>query len=367
MGGICFKSDKVSGEVEKNKRISKDQMQAARKNDVLVKLLLLGTGDSGKTTLRKQLKHVYGDGFSETARKQLAPVIIQNVVDGYKDILKAMGTLNIKLDAGNERSRDAADVIRGITGQPSYLTPDQARACMILLDDDGFAATVARKSEFGLQDCWATFVQELREYPRWGGESWIPATNDCVIARVRTSGIIEESFLLNGVQFRIFDVGGQRAERRKWIHQFDNVTTVIFVMSLSEYDQNLYEDNTKNRLEEALELFDEIANSKWFVNTSLLLFMNKRDLFEKKYVEERIPLNASKRFPDAPDIGERPNAKVALDYLTDLFRKRVRDPNKDFSVFVTTATNPENVQRVFDEAKMKILKKNLVQSGFVVV
>ena len=311
------------------------------------------------------MKHVYGDGFSETSRKQLAPVIIQNVVDGYKDVLKAMGTLNIKLDAGNERSRDAADIIRSITGQPPYLTPDQAKACMTLLDDDGFALTVTRKSEYGLQDCWATYVQELRNYPTWGGENWIPSTNDCVIARVRTSGIIEETFMLNGVQFRIFDVGGQRAERRKWIHQFDNVTTVIFVMSLSEYDQNLYEDNTKNRLEEAVELFDEIANSKWFVNTSLLLFMNKRDLFEKKYVEDRVPLNVSGRFPDAPDIGERPNPKVALDYLADLFRQRIRDPSKDFSVFVTTACNPENVQRVFDDAKMKILKKNLVQSGFV--
>jgi len=332
-----------------------------------VKLLLLGTGDSGKTTLRKQLKNVYGDGFGESSRKQVAPVIIQNVIDGYKDILKAMGNFGIKLDAGNEKSKDAAEVIRNFTGQPAYLNSEQAKACLVLLDDDGFAACVTRKSEYGLQDCWATFIQELRNYPSWGGEQWIPSTNDCVIARVRTSGIIEESFTLNSVQFRIFDVGGQRAERRKWIHQFDNVTTVIFVMSLSEYDQNLYEDNTKNRLEEALELFDEIANSKWFVSTSLLLFMNKRDLFEKKYVEERIPLNVSGCFPDAPDMGEQPNAKVAIDYLTDLFRRRIRSTDKDFSHFVTTASNPENVQRVFDEAKMKILKKNLVSSGFVVI
>jgi GTPase SAR1 family protein len=351
----------------KNRRISKDQQQAARQNDIVVKLLLLGTGDSGKTTLRKQLKNVYGDGFGETSRKQLAPVVIQNIIDGYKDVLKAMGNFDIKLDAGNERSKQAAEIIRSVTGQPSHLTPEQAKACANLLDDDGFASCLARKSEYGLQDCWATFVQELRNYPTWGGEQWIPSTNDCVIARVRTSGIIEESFTLNGVQFRIFDVGGQRAERRKWIHQFDNVTTVIFVMSLSEYDQNLYEDNTKNRLEEALELFDEIANSKWFLNTSILLFMNKRDLFEKKYVEERIPLNVSGCFSDAPDMGENPNPKVAIDYLTELFKKRIRQPEKEFSNFVTTACNPENVQRVFDEAKMKILRRNLVSSGFVMI
>ena len=79
-----------------------------------------------------------------------------------------------------------------------------------------------------------------------------------------------------------FDVGGQRNERRKWIHCFDNVNAVVFVASLSEFDQNLFEDETKNRLDEALELFQQISNSKWFQDTSLILFLNKKDLFEKK-------------------------------------------------------------------------------------
>ena len=56
----------------------------------------------------------------------------------------------------------------------------------------------------------------------------------------------------------------------------------MFVASLSEFDQVLYEDETKNRLDEALELFAQISNSKWFVNAALILFLNKKDLFEKK-------------------------------------------------------------------------------------
>lgn len=81
---------------------------------------------------------------------------------------------------------------------------------------------------------------------------------------------------------RMYDVGGQRNERKKWIHCFDEVTAVIFVASLSEYDQVLYEDNTVNRMEEAVNLFDEICNSRWFRTTSFILFLNKRDLFETK-------------------------------------------------------------------------------------
>lgn len=63
----------------------------------------------------------------------------------------------------------------------------------------------------------------------------------------------------------MYDVGGQRNERKKWIHCFDDVTAVIFVASLSEYDQVLYEDNTVNRMEEAVTLFSDIANSRYGV------------------------------------------------------------------------------------------------------
>jgi len=41
---------------------------------------------------------------------------------------------------------------------------------------------------------------------------------------------------------RMFDVGGQRSERKKWIHCFEGVTAIIFIVALSEYDLSLAED-----------------------------------------------------------------------------------------------------------------------------
>jgi hypothetical protein len=43
------------------------------------------------------------------------------------------------------------------------------------------------------------------------------------------------------------DVGGQRSERRKWIHCFENVTSIIFLVALSEYDQILFESENEVR------------------------------------------------------------------------------------------------------------------------
>lgn len=40
----------------------------------------------------------------------------------------------------------------------------------------------------------------------------------------------------------MFDVGGQRSERKKWIHCFEGVTAIIFCVALSDYDLVLAED-----------------------------------------------------------------------------------------------------------------------------
>jgi hypothetical protein len=93
---------------------------------------------------------------------------------------------------------------------------------------------------------------------------------------------VENSFIVDGNHFKIYDVGGQRNERKKWIHCFSEVTAVLFVAALSEYDMVLYEDQDTNRMQEALDLFEEICNSRYFKKTAMILFLNKRDLFFEK-------------------------------------------------------------------------------------
>lgn len=98
----------------------------------------------------------------------------------------------------------------------------------------------------------------------------------------------------------MFDVGGQRSERKKWIHCFESVTSIIFCTALSEYDQVLLEEKaqvrhsplpniilahlvlTQNRMVESLILFESVINSRWFLRTSIILFLNKIDVFKNK-------------------------------------------------------------------------------------
>ena len=107
-------------------------------------------------------------------------------------------------------------------------------------------------------------------------------SQDVLRTRVKTTGIIETQFSYKGLHFKMFDVGGQRSERKKWIHCFEGVTAIIFCVALSGYDLVLAEDEEMNRMMESMKLFDSICNNKWFVETSIILFLNKKDLFEQK-------------------------------------------------------------------------------------
>jgi len=155
----------------------------------------------------------------------------------------------------------------------------------------------------------------------------------------------------------MMDVGGQRSERKKWIHCFENVTAVIFVAAISEYDQTLYEDLKTNRLEEALTLFHEICNSKWFVNSSMLLFLNKRDLFLEKI--KSVPLSVCfKDYDGGTDFD------TAAEYIKKQFLAKNEKPDS-MTVYthITCATDADNVSFTFNAVRNILIEGSLKNCG----
>ncbi|KAJ6523473.1 G-protein alpha subunit-domain-containing protein, partial [Mycena vulgaris] len=125
----------------------------------------------------------------------------------------------------------------------------------------------------------------LSARPRLLSPSYVPMHEDILHLRARTIRITETTFHLDGIDMLVVDageVGDVESGRRKWIHTFNDVTNIIFAVSLSGYDMTLVEDRFQNQMQDSLSIWDSFCNSKWSDPTSIILCLTKNDLFEKK-------------------------------------------------------------------------------------
>lgn len=220
--------------------------------------------------------------------------------------------------------------------------------------DHGVQACFGRSREYQLNDSAAYYLNDLE---RIAQSDYIPTQQDVLRTRVKTTGIVETHFTFKDLHFKMFDVGGQRSERKKWIHCFEGVTAIIFCVALSAYDLVLAEDEEMNRMHESMKLFDSICNNKWFTDTSIILFLNKKDLFEEKIIHS--PLTIC--FPEYTGANKYDEAASYIQSKFEDLNKR-KDTKEIYTHF-TCATDTKNVQFVFDAVTDVIIKNNLKDCG----
>jgi len=324
------------------------------RDEMTIKLLLLGAGQSGKSTIFKQMKLLYGKGFSDDDRRVWASRIHVNIISAMRDICVAVKTFNLEEEVVDKTTYN---YILGLKDH-TLLTADLSDSIRSLWLDPGIQQTWDRRSEYQVTESIEIYFQKLDEI---SSSSYLPTDEDILASRVRTCGIVEETYVIEGFEFVIIDVGGQRNERKKWIHCFDNVNAVIFVAALSEYDQKMFEDETQNRMSDTLILFDSICNSRWFQKTAMILFLNKRDLFAKKIIKKS--LDSLEEWQDYR--GKPHDYTDGVNYFLKKFLEKNELKAKDIYTHVTCATDSENVKVVFEASKDIILKFNLEASGFM--
>jgi hypothetical protein len=179
-------------------------------------------------------------------------------------------------------------------------------------------------SDAAIQDVWASrakfYVLDAAPYyfahvDRIASPDYRPTEEDMIMSRVRTTGISCVDIEDPPYRFSVVDVGGQRNERKKWIHCFDDVKAILFVVSLAGYGQVLFEDNSKNRLHESLELFEQVISNPAFSSLpSIFLVLNKKDLFEAMSRD----LGLKTCFPDYD--GEENNMQAMTTFIERKFQ-----------------------------------------------
>ena len=341
---------------ERDRVIGRTLKRLEQKESKKMKLLLLGAGDSGKTTIFKQMRYLYGEGHRQEALFAMRKAIFRSLIEGSLMLGEKAGVLaQTKAITGDGAAAlKLVDTYR--EDECMELPGPLAKAIYTLWQDAGFQSVWEQRSKFDITEGYGVFAAKCKDWPDWGGPDWIPNRADFLLGRIRTTGVVEEIFPVGESKFHLVDVGGQRNERRKWIHCFEGVTAVLFVAASSEYDQVLYENRQKNRLVEALDLFETMTNSDWFKNTTMILFLNKADLFREKYVKRQVPLNISGNFPEAPNDFDFDSG---MGWMKDMFIDRNENKGKIIWVHVTTALDENNIKVVIEAIKNTILQQAL--------
>ena len=220
--------------------------------------------------------------------------------------------------------------------------------------DTGVQTCFSRSNEYQLNDSAKYFLDDL---DRLGGKEYELTTQDILRTRVKTTGIVEAYFSFKNRSFRLFDVGGQKSERRKWIHCFEGVNAIIFCTAMSEYDQVLREDETTNRMHDSLTIFDYVCNNQWFRDTCIILFLNKKDIFEEKILRSSLT-TCFAEYAGAQEYG------MAAAYIQAQFEaKKNKSTTNEIYCHMTCATDTKNVEFVFEAVTDIILSKLLGSCG----
>eukprot|EP01123_Difflugia_compressa_P014316 TRINITY_DN727_c0_g1_i1.p1 TRINITY_DN727_c0_g1~~TRINITY_DN727_c0_g1_i1.p1 ORF type:complete len:373 (-),score=73.31 TRINITY_DN727_c0_g1_i1:184-1302(-) len=307
-----------------------------------IKMLLLGAGESGKSTIWKQMKLIHLEGFTEDDLQLFKPGIVENVVqllqglclcakengDELQDANKEFGAflLTAETVVYNDFT-DKYPQLFSLWQDPAIqerANDPEVKLSLVLLDSAPY---------------WYKNIERVLT------EDYQPSIKDIIKSRTKTTGVQEIVFEIDGHRFKLTDVGGQRSERKKWIACFQNLTAILFVVALSEYDQTLNEEASTNRMTESMKLFKGVVGNDALHHVSMILFLNKEDLFSEKIKRSDL----RKCFPDYNGpVGDK---EAAFEYIKNQFIALNSNPNRKIYTQVTVATDIDNIRGAMDTVK----------------
>ncbi|KAL1512776.1 hypothetical protein ABEB36_002307 [Hypothenemus hampei] len=258
--------------------------------------------------------------------------------------------------------------------------------------DEGVQETFRRSNEFQLIDSAEHFLNRIDSIRKI---DYVPDTQDILFCRIETKSISKIEFQvplskLEGgkAQFWMYDVGGQRGHRKRWIQVFDGIQAILFLISSSDFDQTLREDSSKNRLQEAFDLFQDIHKCKFVIEAGLIVFLNKQDILKRKILEQNRKVEdyffeytnyVPSKHDEWDGKDEYTKAKLFMRHkILSIASTPVKVesigfvpgyniteelPARDIHVHFTIATDTNNIRKVFESVQEIILKK-FVEAAF---
>jgi len=274
------------------------------------KVLILGTGESGKSTLIRQMKRFFCGGFSPVELRDFLKIIRFSVVEDMKMVLNEIDKSGQRIS--REFDYDIQIINDFIIGEDT-LTPSLANSMKRIWDDPFFQLFFQDCGSLGISENFSSFMEKIVQIAE---PEYQLTDRDVLSARIRTTGHNCLKFTVENIKTLLVDVGGQMSERKNW-YSLHGINVLIYVVSLSDFDQVMFEDANKSRTLDSIDVFKQIISLEAFFKHPLLLVFNKIDLFEKKFISEQ------QKFLQAyPDYkGDLNSISEALEHVKSVYIK----------------------------------------------
>nr|CAD7574602.1 unnamed protein product [Timema californicum] len=196
----CTVSTAVEKEAaERSKNIDKNLRADGERAARVVKLLLLGAGESGKSTIVKQMKIIHETGYSKEECEQYRPVVYSNTIQSLMAIIRAMGQLRIDFSDPGRADHARQFFTLACAAEEGELTAELVILMKRLWQDAGVQLCFTRSREYQLNDSAAYYLNAL---DRISLPNYVPTQQDVLRTRVKTTGIVETHFSFKGLHFK---------------------------------------------------------------------------------------------------------------------------------------------------------------------
>ncbi|KAH8888107.1 guanine nucleotide binding protein, alpha subunit [Thozetella sp. PMI_491] len=327
-------------------RLLEDDSKRLRRE---IRILLLGS--ESKAEIVKQMKMNHAKGYSEKELQSYRPTIFTYVCECAGVVASAIRQFGMA--PKSDPIWGHTDYISTYVLDPKpYGLDPKFMAALELIRHSPDYAKLMNHSEFHLPDSAEYFFSDLG---RIAADDYLPNDMDIMQTRTNTTGIADVQFQMGSISIHMFDIANQWSNRKKWIHYFESIKSVIFVVDLDTYDQVQLEDCSRNKMLESLMQFDSVVNSKWFADTSIILLLNNVTQFKDKL--QRSPLG--NYFPDysgGDDINK--GGKYILLRFTQINRAYL-----DIYPRLIDSDDVANIQLVFAAVKETILNNALKRTS----
>ncbi|KAI0142945.1 G-protein alpha subunit-domain-containing protein [Xylariaceae sp. FL1272] len=303
----------------------------AKQNAKDLKVLLLGTSESGKTTLLKAMQECTTVKQKIDDSWQAREILWTNVLSSIRTVLEAMEKLSI-IPANVHQFKNAKELIYSCGEYPSMChlaTADIQKDAQILHElwsDEGFRIAIRRSREYNFHDNTIYYITHVREIAEPLTTSLTPRWTDMLRTRIRTTGIHQYHIHYKDYGFRIHDVGGERSERKKWNHVNEGQPAVVLTIDVTAYGRMLTEDENCDRMNEQFALFRNVVDS--YFKSHLIVLFTKVDLLEGHI--ERNDINASHALTEIIPKSWFPiqNSRQYIEALKNSCRNLMWDPER---------------------------------------